>query len=232
MSVKTYRLPVIIVCVAIAALSSCGKKAAEKEKAETAKPQIDTVAVLYGSISDCARLATAEYRIHKIVTFDDRIVVRGKMFSKPFSKEIPVGDRKIAIPLDVTLRGYVDFADFGKGNIKRHGGKITVTLPDPQIMVSASKIDHKGVKKLVDPLRSNFKQEEIEAYTRQGMDSIAMAIPRLGIVEAARVNAAQVLVPIIKEMGYSESDITIQFRPAVSDRTILHWADIEQLLKR
>ena len=59
-----------------------------------------------------------------------------------------------------------------------------------------------------------------------------MAIPRLGIVEAARVNAAQVLVPIIKEMGYSESDITIQFRPAVSDRTILHWADIEQLLKR
>ncbi len=232
MFAKKHRIPVIFVCVALAALSSCGKKSAKKEKADTAKPQIDTVAVLYNSISDCARLATAEYRIHKIVTFDDRIVVRGKMFSKPFSKELPIGDRKIAIPLDVTLRGYVDFADFGKGSIKRHGGKITVTLPDPQIMISASKIDHKGVKKLVDPLRSDFRQEEIESYTRQGMDSIAKAIPNLGIVEAARVNAAQVLVPIIKEMGYSESDITIQFRPAVSDRTILHWADIEQLLKR
>ena len=232
MFAKKHRLPVIFVCVVLAALASCGKNPAEKKIAETTKPQIDTVAVLYSSISDCARLATAEYRIHKIVTFDDRIVVRGKMFSKPFSKEIPVGDRKIAIPIDVTLRGYVDFADFGKGNIKRHGGKITVTLPDPQIMISASKIDHKGVKKLVDPLRSNFRQEEIETYTRQGVDSIAKAIPNLGIVEAARVNAAQVLVPIIREMGYSESDITIQFRPAVSDRTILHWADIEQLLKR
>ena len=232
MFAKKHRLPLVFVCVVLAALASCGKKPAEKGNADAAKPQVDTVAVLYGSISDCARLATAEYRIHKIVTFDDRIVVRGKMFSKPFSREIPVGDRKIAIPLDVTLRGYVDFADFGKDNIKKKGGKIIVTLPDPQIMVSASKIDHKGVKKLVDPLRSNFRQEEIEAYTRQAMDSIAKAIPNLGIVEAARVSAAQVLVPIIREMGYSESDITIQFRPAVSDRTILHWADIEQLLKR
>ena len=143
-----------------------------------------------------------------------------------------MGDRKIAIPLDVTLRGYVDFSDFNKSNIKRKDGKIIITLPDPKIMVGDSKIDHRNVKKLVDPLRSNFKQEEIEAYCRQGMDSIAMAIPQLGIVEAARVNAAQVLVPIIKAMGYSETDITIQFRPTVNDRTILHWAGIEELLKR
>ncbi len=232
MSSKINRLLVIFFCAALAALVSCGNKSAEKNAAGVARQQIDTVSVLCSSISDCARLATTEYRIHKIVAFDDRIVVRGKIFSQPFSREIPMGDRKIAIPIDVTLRGYVDFADFGKDNIKRRGGKITVTLPDPQIMISASKIDHKGVKKIVDPLRSNFKQEEIETYTRQGMDSIAMAIPQLGIVEAARVSAAQVLVPIIREMGYAESDITIQFRPAVSDRTILHWADIEQLLKR
>lgn len=88
------------------------------------------------------------------------------------------------------------------------------------------------MKKVVSPLRSNFKQEEIEAYTRQGMDSIVAAIPDLGIVEAARKNAASVLVPIICQMGYAESDITIEFRPAVSDRTILRWADIEHLLKK
>ena len=227
MTERTYKRFVVFLCLCLCVFASCNKEQQESVVAANEKPAVDTTAVLYSNISECARLATAEYRIHKIVTFDDKIVVRGKMFSRPFSKALPVGDRKIAIPLDVTLRGYVDFSDFNKSNIKRKDGKIIITLPDPKIMVGDSKIDHRNVKKLVDPLRSNFKQEEIEAYCRQGMDSIAMAIPQLGIVEAARVNAAQVLVPIIKAMGYSETDITIQFRPTVNDRTILHWAGIE-----
>lgn len=232
MTERTYKRFVVFLCLCLCVFASCNKEQQESVVAANEKPAVDTTAVLYNNISECARLATAEYRIHKIVTFDDKIVVRGKMFSRPFSKALPVSDRKIAIPLDVTLRGYVDFSDFNKSNIKRKDGKIIITLPDPKIMVGDSKIDHRNVKKLVDPLRSNFKQEEIEAYCRQGMDSIAMAIPQLGIVEAARVNAAQVLVPIIKAMGYSETDITIQFRPTVNDRTILHWAGIEELLKR
>lgn len=232
MTQRTNITSLAILCVSLLLPCACGKKSPGGGNTETAKLSVDTTVLLYGNISDCARLATAEYRIHKIVTFDDKIIVRGKMFSHPFKKEIPIGDRKIAIPIDVTLRGYIDFSDFSKDNIKRKGGKIIVTLPDPKIMVSESKIDHRGVKKLVDPLRSNFKQEEMESYMRQGMDSIARAIPALGIVESARVNAAQVLVPIIKAMGYSETDITIQFRPTVNDRTILHWAGIEELLKR
>ena len=232
MTERTYIKFVVFLCLSLYVLVSCTKKQQESVVAANEKPAVDTVAVLCSNISECARLATAEYRIHKIVTFDDKIVVRGKMFSRPFSKALPVGDRKIAIPLDVTLRGYVDFSDFNKSNIKRKNGKIIITLPDPKIMVGDSKIDHRNVKKLVDPLRSNFKQEEIENYSRQGMDSIARAIPQLGIVEAARENAAMVLVPIVKAMGYADNDITIQFRPTVNDRTILHWADIEELLKR
>ncbi len=229
---KTMCLVFYTVMFVVASCGHNGGNATLPEKTESAEAAIDTAAFLYDNISNCARLATAEYKVHKIVTFDDRIVVRGKLFSQTFSKEIPVGDRKIAIPIDVTLRGYVDFANFSEKNIKRRGKKITVILPDPDITVSASKVDHKGVKKVVDPLRSNFKQEEIEAYTRQGIDSIVAAIPGLGIVEAARKNAASVLVPIICQMGYAESDITIEFRPAVSDRTILRWADIEHLLKK
>lgn len=225
----------VLACAAMLVFSACsrsGEKAMRSGNAEGSEATVDTAMFLLSNISACARLATAEYKVHKIVTFDDRIVVRGKLFSRPFSKEIPVGDRKVAIPIDVTLRGYVDFSDFSESNIKRRGGKVTVTLPDPEITVGASKVDHAGVVKIVDPLRSNFKQGEMETYTRQGMDSIAAAIPGLGIVEAARRSAVSVLVPIIKQMGYAESDITIRFRPAVSDRTILHWTDIGQLLKR
>ena len=163
MTERTYKRFVVFLCLCLCVFASCNKEQQESVVAANEKPAVDTTAVLYSNISECARLATAEYRIHKIVTFDDKIVVRGKMFSRPFSKALPVGDRKIAIPLDVTLRGYVDFSDFNKSNIKRKDGKIIITLPDPKIMVGDSKIDHRNVKKLVDPLRSNFKQEDLSS---------------------------------------------------------------------
>ncbi len=114
MTERTYKRFVVFLCLCLCVFASCNKEQQESVVAANEKPAVDTTAVLYSNISECARLATAEYRIHKIVTFDDKIVVRGKMFSRPFSKALPVGDRKIAIPLDVTLRGYVDFSDQGE----------------------------------------------------------------------------------------------------------------------
>ena len=73
------------------------------------------------------------------MTFDDKIIVSGSLLSHSFKQELPVGDRKIAIPIDVTLRGYIDFSDFDVTNIKRRGNRITITLPDPTIVVSSSK---------------------------------------------------------------------------------------------
>lgn len=81
-------------------------------------------------------------------------------------------------------------------------------------------------------MRSDFKASEIDNYTRQGVDSIEKHIPELGIIESARVSAVNALVPIIKEMGYEEQDITINFRPAVNDRSILRWTDVERLIKK
>lgn len=226
---------VAVLLLLTAALMSCGGRKASgagENMRDSVETRPDTTAILYNSILNCSRLATAEYRIHKIVTFDDRITVRGKLFSQPFSHTLPVGDRKIAIPIDVTLRGAVDFSGFSERSIRRRGRKIEIVLPDPEIMVSASRVDHKRTLKLVDPLRSDFKQEEIEKLTLQGMDSIAAVIPSLGIVENARRGAARVLVPLITQMGYAESDITISFRPAVSDRTIFHWSEIGNTLKQ
>lgn len=193
---------------------------------------IDTVAVIAGGIAECARLATAEYRVHKIVAFDDKITVEGKLFSRPFRKSLPVGDRKIAIPIDVTLRGYIDFTDFSASSISRRGGKIIITLPDPVVEVSSSRVDHSGVREFVSPLRSRFTQEEIGRLTAQGMDSVAMTVPQLGIAESARIGAARVIVPVVRRMGYDERDIIVRFRPSVSDRTILGWSEVSQLLRQ
>lgn len=221
----------LIIIMAFVAIScSGGEKPAGSEKSSPMPVRTDTTFLLADRIARCARLATTEYNLHKIVTFDDKVVVSGSLFSRTFKKELPVGERKIAIPIDVTLRGYIDFSDFGTENIKRRGNKISVTLPDPVITVSSSKIDHNGIIKVVDPLRSEFKTKEIDNYVSQGVDSIEKHIPELGIIESARVNAARTLVPIIKEMGYEEQNITINFRPAVNDRSVLRWTDIERLV--
>lgn len=211
----------------VAVLPGCSEHHSDRQS----PPQvIDTVATIAGGIADCARLATAEYRVHKIVTFDDKITVRGKLFSRPFRQDLPVGDRKIAIPIDVTLRGYIDFTDFSANSISRRGDKIIITLPDPVIEVSSSRVDHSGVKEFVSPLRSRFSQEEISRLTAQGMDSVALVVPRLGIAESARLGAARVIVPVVKRMGYDERNIIVRFRPSVNDRTILGWSEVGQLL--
>lgn len=220
----------LLAVLALAACSCGGSESAGTNGVQQAtEVRTDTMRLIASRIAQCSRLATTEYTIHKIVTFDDKVVVSGSLFSHTFKKELPIGERKIAIPIDVTLRGYVDFADFGTENIKRRGKKITITLPDPSITVSASKIDHKGIRKIVDPLRSDFKASEVDKYTRQGIDSIERHIPDLGIVESARIGAMHALVPIVREMGYEEQNITITFRPAVSDRSVLRFIDLERL---
>lgn len=213
------------------ALTACSGRT-EKGNApvvQTAPVEADTVRLLADRIARCARLATTEYSLHKIVTFDDKVVLSGSLLSHEFRKELPVGDRKIAIPMDVTLRGYIDFAGFSERNISRRGRRITVTLPDPVVAVDASKIDHAGIRKSVGAFRSDFTSADIDAYARQGVDSIVTHIPDLGIIESARRSAADALVPIIREMGYDEADITITFRPSVDDRNILRLTDLTRL---
>ena len=60
-----------------------------------------------------------------------------------------VGYRKVAIPIDVTLKGYIDFADFTVDNVSREGDLLVITLPDPKVMLTASKIDHKKARQYV-----------------------------------------------------------------------------------
>jgi hypothetical protein len=49
-------------------------------------------------------------------------------------------------------------------------------------------------------------------YEKQGRAAILNDIPKLGIIGMAQENAANTLIPMIKQMGYEEKDITITFR--------------------
>lgn len=189
---------------------------------------VDTVPLTL-RISQCSRLYTAEYKIHKIVTFDDILKVKGSFFQKNFTMKVPIGERKIAIPMDVTLKAYVDLSYFSEKNIVKQGKRIRITLPDPRVTVTSSKIDNYRVKQYTDLTRTRFTESEISDYARQGLESVVQTIPDLGILTTARDNAARTLIPLIQSMGYQEEDIIISFRKEFTREDLPFLLDLESV---
>lgn len=194
---------VVLVCV-----SACNSKGEQQSAAAT----IDTIPMMVMQIQKCSKLYTTEHHVHKIVTHNDQMRLKGTFFQKEFNISLPTGDRKIAIPIDATLKSYVDFSQFSEKNIRRKGEKIEIILPDPKVELTSSKIDHKAIKKRVPLLRHDFSDEEMANYEQQGRAAILNDIPRMGILPLAQENAAKTLIPMIEQMGYKQEDITISFR--------------------
>lgn len=210
---------IIISCLILAA---CGGKKGEAlpEEETTEAAPIDTLPMLVVQIQKCSRLYTAEYKVHKIVTYDDVKRLKGSLFGKHFDWELPLAQRKIAIPMDAKLKAYIDFSQISEKNIRREGRKITITLPDPHVELTSTKIDQRGIQQYVGLTRSNFSDAEMTKLEQQGRASIVAGIPRLGILETARRGAARVLVPIFAQMGYEEKDITVEFRKDFTEQDI------------
>jgi len=201
------------------------------DPAEGDARQVDTIPMLVMQIQKCSRLYTTEYRVHKIVTHDDVVRLRGQLFSRDYDVALPIGDRKVAIPMDATLKAYIDFANFSEENVRRQNGKITITLPDPRVVMTDTKIDQKGVREYVSLTRSHFSDRELSAYEQQGREAIIANIPKMGIIERARESAARQLIPIIAQMGYEEENITISFSRdfSITDiRTLLELNNVER----
>ena len=204
------------VCLLLGACSD-GKK----KQDDTLVQSIDTVPMLIMQVQKCSKLYTTEFKVHKIVTHDDVIRLRGSLLQQAYNIKIPLGERKIAIPMDATLKAYIDFSQFSEKNIERQGDKITIILPDPKVTMTSSKIDQKNVRHYVALARANFSDAEMSNYEQQGRAAIIQSIPELGIIDMAKENAARVLVPMMVQLGYKEENITIAFRKSFDANSIL-----------
>ena len=201
----------------------------KKSTEEPAAKAIDTIPMLVTQVQQCSRLYTTEYHIHKIVTHDNKMKLSGSFLKQDFSINLPLGDRRIAIPMDATLKAYIDLSSFSNKNIQRNGKELIVTLPDPKIVLTSTKIDHKEVKQFVALTRHNFTDAELTSYEAQGRKQIIASIPQMGIIEQAQESAARQLVPIFTAMGYKESDITISFRKKF---TISDLGQVVEIMKK
>ena len=208
---------IVVLLITILLLTTrCSSTEKQQDAPATLAQGIDTVPMLIMQVQKCSKLYTAEYRVHKIITHDDALRLKGQLMSKSFNLKVPLADRKIAIPMDAKIKAYIDFSEFSEKNIERSGDKITIILPDPQIVMTSSKIDQKNVKQYVGLTRAHFSDEELANYQQQGREAIIKSIPEMGITETAQANAAKVLVPMLKQLGYEEQNITIAFKKQYS----------------
>jgi len=171
--------------------------------------------LLISRIGQQSRLYTAEYHVNKIVTHEDLLKLKGEVLGINIEHHFNIGDRRIAIPIEVTLKAYVDFSHFTARQVQRRGSLIHIILPDPQIILTSSKVDHQGIKQFRSLWRSAYSDEEMTDFTRQGVESILADVPRMRLMQTARDCAAQTLIPLLTSLGYQEDHIIITFREGI-----------------
>ncbi len=198
----------ITILILLCSFCCCGSKSESTPVIE----ERDTLTSIITQIQQSGRLYTTEYHIHKVVTHHDVLRLKGNLLSKDIDIPLPLGERKIAIPMDAKIKAYIDFSEFSEQNIERTGTKITILLPDPKVVMTSSKINQDNIHEYVGLTRSRFTDKELTNYEQQGRQAIINSIPSLGITETAQQNATRVLVPILVDMGYREEDIIIAFR--------------------
>lgn len=211
----------IIIGLMTAVLFSCKGKQSPDEKTKAT----DTIPEIITQVRKCSKLYTAEYKVHKIITHDDEVRAKGKLLSHEYDFALPVGTRKIAIPVDATVKAYIDFSDFSERNVKRNGKHLEVILPDPKVQLTASRINHGEIRKYVALLRQDFSDAEMANYEQQGRQAIINSIPKMGITDMARESAAKIIVPLFAGMGFDEKDITVTFRKDFTAGDILKMVD-------
>ena len=182
---------------------------------------IDTIPAMVLQIQRCSRLYATECRIHKIITHEDKLRLKGTLLKQDYDIALPMGERKVAIPLDVTVKAYVDFSGFTKNNVVKNGDRIEIVLPDPVLEITGTRIDHKNIKEYVPLTRKRFTDAELSAYERAGRDSVIAAVARLDLLSRSRESAANVIVPIVTSMGYSQENVVVTFRKTLTNGDVL-----------
>lgn len=213
-----YQFLKLCCCVFVTALMGCMQCNVDSSPTD----QTDVLSTMATQIRQCSRLYTTEYKVHKVMTVSDHSTIDASGLGINLEFEKP-GYRKMVVPIDATLKGYIDFSTFSESSIERQDEQIIITLPDPEVMLTSSTVDHEHMKEYVSPYRNRFSAEEKTALINQGRQAIIDEIPRLGIEQSARAAAVRLLVPIISQLGYDEQHITINFRSDfTSDQLIRH----------
>jgi len=162
-------------------LASCGGKSLPSPA--------ETVATL----QELQELATVEYTITKVVKAND---------NQTWYK---LGDRKILITSEATVKAGIDLSALTEKNIAVDGKKISILLPAPKILsVNLPPENIKVAFQEVDMFRSPFSSGERDGLVAQAEAQIRSSGNELGILEQAKSNTQLFLSNFLMQLGFEE----------------------------
>lgn len=194
----------ILAAVMSLTFCSCDSKPAEKEKAT--KPAVDTMAVMVMQVQRCSKLYTTEYRVHKVLTHDDKLEMKGKLAGHDYNIPVPLGKRKVAIPIDATIKAYIDFASFSSDNVQRDSTHIRITLP-PVRLLDQSFIDETRTRSFIESGKWSHKDRE-QMYRRADAMMRRRCLTPANIRNAQQ-NAKEQFRSMLQSMGYENVKVEI-----------------------
>jgi hypothetical protein len=149
------------------------------------------------SLKEMSEVATVEYTVTKIIKAND---------NKTWYK---IGDRKILMSCEATIKAGVDLSGINKNSFVIDGKNIQLTLPPPKIISLSIPPDKIKVEyQDIGPLREPFKTGERDKLAAQAEAQIKRSITSLGILEQAKANTSLLVNNLLKQMGYQDISIS------------------------
>lgn len=150
------------------------------------------------ALKEMNELVSVEYVVNKIIKASD---------DKTWYK---VGDRKILMTCQATLKAGIDFSKLDANKTVINGKSINLTLPHATLFsLSIRPEDITVAYQDVSMFRSGFSVQEKDQLASQAEAQIKASVDSLGILQTAETNASLFVSNFLRQLGYEK--ISIQF---------------------
>lgn len=167
----------------IIALAACGQE-------ET--PAVDTIT----QIRELGQIGTAEFVVTKLVQANDK----GEWYK--------IGDRKILMSVEATIKGGVDLGKISDEDVVIDGKSVTLKLPPAEIItfhMNSEKV--KVIYAKSDYFRSGFSNKERDQLLVQGERQIRASLKQMGVETTAEENAIEFMESWLRLAGFEDIQI-------------------------
>lgn len=171
--------------LAVCLLAGCGQNELKKEKQ-----------IL--SLKEMNELVTVEYVVNKIIKAND---------DQTWYK---IGDRKILMTCQATLKAGIDFSKITTDNVQVNDKEVTLILPHATLFsVNIKPEDIKVAYEDVGAFRNVFSAQERDGLAAQAQVQIQKSADSLGVLQTAETNASLFVSNFLRNTGFEK--ITVKF---------------------
>ena len=166
-------------------------------------------------VREVSEINTTEATLTKEMSWHDVRTIMISLFGNSFKIENSALNVDVVLNVKATFKASIDMTRFEEGDVVRVDSTINVTLPDPKIKLVSVTVDENQSSQRVGWLRSNIDDAKYQQLIRKAKADIVEEIKPERIILQARLDAENMIVPMLLKMGYKKDNIDVNFsRPA------------------